>query len=72
MGRRRRGAREAAGATTDTPPELQGYMESEEFAANPIGIEFDPEVLLARYENGDPLEELLLQGSAGSPPAPRL
>ena len=55
-----------------TKPELQGYMRSDEFAANPIGIEFDPEVLLARYERGDPLEELLLQGSAGSPPAPRL
>ena len=43
-----------------TKPELQGYMRSDEFAANPIGVEFDPEVLLARYENGDALEELLL------------
>lgn len=47
-----------------TRAELNDFMRSEAFAANPIGVEFDPEKLLARYENGDPLEELVLQGSA--------
>jgi catechol-2,3-dioxygenase len=48
----------------DTPEALRGFMESEAFAANPIGVEFDPATLARRYENGDPLEELYRQGSA--------
>ena len=48
----------------DTVEDLQGYMRSDAFAANPIGVGFDPEKLLQRYENGDPVEELLQQGSA--------
>lgn len=47
-----------------TKEELNGFMRSETFAANPIGVGFDPEKLLQRYENGDPEEQLLLQGSA--------
>jgi catechol-2,3-dioxygenase len=47
-----------------TEQELKGWMESEVFAANPIGVGFDPERLAARYENGDPIEELVQQGSA--------
>jgi catechol-2,3-dioxygenase len=47
-----------------TKEELQGFMRSDAFAANPIGVDFDPDKLLARFENGDPLEELLQQGSA--------
>jgi hypothetical protein len=39
-------------------------MKSEAFAANPIGVVFDPEKLAARYEQGDPIEELLQQGAA--------
>ena len=48
----------------DNKAALQDYMRSDAFAANPIGVEFDPEKLLARFEAGDPVEELLLQGSA--------
>ena len=48
----------------ETKEELQAYMRSDAFAANPIWVDFDPEKLLARYENGDPLEELVQQGSA--------
>jgi catechol 2,3-dioxygenase-like lactoylglutathione lyase family enzyme len=33
-----------------------------EFAANPIGWPFDPEELLANYENGTPLAELMMIG----------
>ena len=29
-----------------------------------VGVNFDPDKLLARFENGDPLEELLKQGAA--------
>lgn len=48
----------------ETPEELRGYMESEAFAQNPIGVPFDPEKLVERYENGDPIDELLQPGSA--------
>lgn len=47
-----------------TKDELNAYMHSDAFAQNPIGVDFDPEKLLARYENGDPIEELIQQGSA--------
>jgi len=47
-----------------TTEELNAYMVSESFAANPIGVGFDPEKLLARFENGDSLDELAQQGSA--------
>jgi catechol 2,3-dioxygenase-like lactoylglutathione lyase family enzyme len=46
---------------------LSTWMRSGAFERNPIGVEFDPEVLCARLERGDPLAELLQQGSA--PPA---
>jgi len=39
--------------------ELQDYMRSEAFAKNPIGVEFDPEVLLERFESGEDMEALL-------------
>jgi catechol 2,3-dioxygenase-like lactoylglutathione lyase family enzyme len=39
--------------------EAHTYMHSDSFAANPIGVEFDPEALLARYRDGAPAEMLL-------------
>ena len=47
-----------------TDAELDAFFASGAFAANPIGVEFDPERLLERYERGDPLEALITQGSA--------
>lgn len=47
-----------------TLEEARAYLETDAFAENPIGVRFDPEKLAARYENGDPLDELLKQGSA--------
>ncbi len=44
-----------------TSDELNAYIRSDAFARNPIGVEFDPETLLARYEDGEPLAELLRQ-----------
>lgn len=35
------------------------YMQSEAFAQNPIGVDFDPEELLARCKAGAPEDELL-------------
>ena len=43
---------------------LQAWFRSSDFAKNPIGVDFDPEKLLARWQNGDPEEELVRQGSA--------
>lgn len=47
-----------------TEAELKGWMLTDAFEANPIGVPFDPDKLAARYEAGDPLEELIKQGSA--------
>lgn len=47
--------------------ELNAWMRSGAFKKNPIGVEFDPEVLCARFERGDPPAELVLQGSAPRP-----
>jgi catechol-2,3-dioxygenase len=47
-----------------TKEELNGYMTSTAFAENPIGVTFDPERLIERYENGDSLEELVTLESA--------
>ena len=44
--------------------DLNAWMNGEVFSKNPLGVEFDPERLIERYERGDPLEELVRQGSA--------
>lgn len=49
-----------------TEAELKGWMRSEAFARNPLGVPFDPDRLAERYENGDPLEELVQQGATAS------
>ena len=43
---------------------LAEWFASGAFATNPIGVEFDPEQLLARYEAGVPVDDLVKQGSA--------
>lgn len=43
------------------------FMRGEYFAKNPIGVDFDPELLIERYRRGDPLDELIRQGSALPP-----
>ena len=42
----------------DSLSDASDYMVSEDFASNPIGVEFDPEALIARVETGVPLDEL--------------
>lgn len=43
---------------------LQVWMRSGAFTRNPIGVEFDPDRLCERLDRGDPLDELVQQGSA--------
>jgi len=47
-----------------TDQELNAFFTSGVFEQNPIGVEFDPQRLLERFENGDPIEDLIIQGSA--------
>ena len=47
-----------------TAEEADAFIHSGAFEENPIGVEFDPQRLLERYENGDPIEELTAQGAA--------
>jgi catechol-2,3-dioxygenase len=44
-----------------TVEEASAFMFSDAFAKNPIGVEIDPEGLLAQYRNGTPAEQLLIQ-----------
>ena len=47
-----------------TMEEYREFMESGTFDENPLGVPFDPDKLVARYQAGDPIEELVKQGSA--------
>jgi catechol-2,3-dioxygenase len=42
-----------------TKAEAAAFFETEDFKDNPIGVLFDPEDLLRRYEHGEPEEALL-------------
>jgi catechol-2,3-dioxygenase len=46
--------------------EANRFMNSEAFAANPVGVDYDPDHLLARYRNGESFQALMAQ-PAGSP-----
>ncbi len=41
--------------------EANAMMQSEAFVANPIGVDYDPNELLARYRSGIPFEQLMVQ-----------
>ncbi len=49
---------------TETAEALKGWFQAGDFAKNPIGVTFDPEKRIGRFEAGDPIEELLKRGSA--------
>ncbi len=49
-----------------TQAELDAFFASGKFDANPIGVNFDIEQLLALYESGTPMETLLTQGTAAT------
>ncbi|MBO2445959.1 VOC family protein [Actinomadura barringtoniae] len=46
------------------PAELVDWIQNGEFASNPIGVEFDPDVLERLLGEGVPAEQLLERGSA--------
>ncbi|MCK9282705.1 MAG: VOC family protein [Rhodocyclaceae bacterium] len=48
----------------DSIEEATAYFSSPAFAANPIGVDFDPDVLLQKLRAGVPVAELLRQGAA--------
>lgn len=50
-----------------TMDECRGWFSSEAFAANPIGVDFDPSMLLEKLRGGVPEAELLKQGAAPVP-----
>jgi len=50
----------------DTVEEAGKFFFSEEFAENPIGVEFDPDELLARLRAGEPESELKKRPRVGS------
>lgn len=51
-----------------TMEECKGWFASPAFAANPLGVDFDPAVLLLRLRAGTPVSELVKQGAAPVPP----
>jgi len=55
---------------TCTAGEAQEYMLSDAFASNPIGVEIDPEALLARYRSGEPAEQLMAMPTGAMSPVP--
>ena len=44
---------------TMTPAEAEDFMASEVFAANPIGVAFDPDAIVARREAGESVESVV-------------
>lgn len=51
-----------------TMEECKAWFGSPGFAANPIGVDFDPDVLLHKLRAGTPENELVKQGAAPVPP----
>lgn len=48
-----------------TADEANAFMETEEFAQNPVGVDFDPEEILARLESGEDESVLTKRVSIG-------
>lgn len=52
----------------DTPEALLAFFHTDAFRENPLGIQFDPDLLVERFRAGVPEEELKTQGSAPRAP----
>jgi len=50
--------------------EAHALMHSDAFAANPVGVEIDPDALLEKYRSGVPVETLLVQPEGPMSPIP--
>jgi hypothetical protein len=53
-----------------TTEQASALMATEDFAANPVGVAFDPDLLLARLEEGEAAETLLVQPIGAPSPIP--
>ena len=53
-----------------TAVEAKALMETTAYAANPVGVMFDPEVLVARLKSGEAEEQLLVQPVGEPSPVP--
>jgi catechol-2,3-dioxygenase len=53
-----------------TAEEATAYMEGEAFAANPIGVQIDPDTLLKQYRDGVPEQQLLARPDGPGMPIP--
>ena len=53
-----------------TREEMVAYMSGATFAANPVGVSFDPDRLLAAYQNGAGEDELLRMPQGDPAPIP--
>jgi len=51
--------------------EANAYMRGDSFAANPIGVEFDPDELVAQFRKGVPEAKLLARPDGPGTPVPR-
>lgn len=49
----------------DTVEETNAFMDSEEFAENPIGVDFDPEEIIRRFKSGEPAASILKRERQG-------
>ena len=49
----------------ETMEEASEFLSAEDFQSNPIGVDFDPAVLLERLESGEPWETLKLRTPSG-------
>src|SRR5437868_3638940 len=54
-----------------TVEEANAYMRTDAFAANPAGVEIDPEILLAQYRGGVPEQQLLAMPEGPASRLPR-
>ena len=52
----------------DTHEELVGFFDTEEFRANPLGVQFDPDRMVELYREGAPEVQLKRQGVAPRAP----
>ncbi len=50
--------------------EAKALMASPAYAANPVGVDFDPDALLARFESGEDEAHLLMQPPGAQSPIP--
>ena len=55
---------------TCTVEEANAMMQTDAFAANPVGVDYDPDMLLAQYRNGVDVATLLVQPVGSMSPIP--